>query len=198
VRRLVAAAASRELLDASEYLWESPYVPFLAELSAYAQPVFAPGLPIIEAVRALNRRIHNDFSYSPKSTSVETPLAEVLSKRRGVCQDFAHVMIGALRSVGIAARYVSGYIPSGQGAEASHAWASVFVPGIGWIDFDPTNDLMPEGNHIVLAWGRDFGDVTPIRGVNLGGGRHNVEVEVRVQPVSGEERTDNLFLAKNL
>jgi transglutaminase-like putative cysteine protease len=137
-------------------------------------------------VTDLSHRIHKQFTYRPTVTTVDTPVLETLRTRRGVCQDFAHVMIGALRSLGLPVRYVSGYLRSGanyEGAEASHAWVSVFLPEFGWIDFDPTNDVMPGAGHITLAWGRDYGDVTPVKGVALGGGRQTVEVEVRVRPV---------------
>jgi transglutaminase-like putative cysteine protease len=154
------------------------------QLSDYARQVFAPKRPLMDAVQDLTHRIHEDFKYLPKSTSIDIPLAEVLRKRRGVCQDFAHVMIGVLRSVRLAARYVSGYVRPGakiQGAQASHAWVGVFVPGQGWIDFDPTNDVMVSDSHITLAWGRDYGDVTPVKGFTLGGGGQTVEVEVYVR-----------------
>jgi transglutaminase-like putative cysteine protease len=130
------------------------------------------------------QKIHADFDYTPKSTSIETPLEEVLQVRKGVCQDFAHVMIGALRAHGLAARYVSGYLRSDadfQGAQASHAWVAVFVPNLGWIDFDPTNNLIPGTGHLTIAWGRDFGDVTPVKGITIGGGEHTLEVDVRVR-----------------
>ena len=130
--------------------------------------------------------IHADFKYLPKSTSIDAPLTDVLLNRQGVCQDFAHVMIGVIRSVRLAARYVSGYVrpgPKVQGAQASHAWVSVFIPGDGWLSFDPTNNLMVSDSHITLAWGRDYGDVTPVKGVALGGGKQTVQVEVYVRPV---------------
>jgi transglutaminase-like putative cysteine protease len=134
----------------------------------------------------LSRRVHKEFRYEPKATSIDMPLSEVLKKRRGVCQDFAHVMIGALRSMRLAGRYISGYLRSGsdyQGAEASHAWVSAFVPGAGWLHFDPTNNMMPTDGHVTIGWGRDYGDVTPVKGVTLGGGAQLVEVAVRVDPV---------------
>jgi transglutaminase-like putative cysteine protease len=171
-------------IGASEFIYHSPYVPAAPQLSDYARQVFAPKRPLLEAVQDLTHRIHEDFKYLPKSTSIDIPLSEVLRKRRGVCQDFAHVMIGVLRSVRLAARYVSGYVRPGpkiQGAQASHAWVGVFVPGQGWIDFDPTNDIMVSDSHITLAWGRDYGDVTPVKGFTLGGGGQTVEVEVYVQ-----------------
>lgn len=185
-RKLLATPPNADLMAASEYRWESPFVPWLDALIEFGRPVFTPGRPVREAALALMQRIHRDFKYAPKSTSIETPLGEVMEARRGVCQDFAHVMIGTLRAWGLAARYVSGYLRSDkelQGAQASHAWVSVFSPGAGWVDFDPTNNILPSGGHITLAWGRDFGDVTPVRGVTMGGGQHKVDVEVRVLPV---------------
>src|SRR5262249_19215240 len=122
----------------------------------------------------------------PKSTSIDVALADVVKNRRGVCQDFAHVMIGVLRSMRLAARYVSGYVrpgPKVQGAQASHAWVGVFVPGSGWINFDPTNDLIVSDTHVTLAWGGGYGDVTPVKGFTLGGGRQTVQVEVYVKPL---------------
>jgi transglutaminase-like putative cysteine protease len=132
--------------------------------------------------------IHEDFTYDPKATTVATPLADVFRSRRGVCQDFAHLQIACLRSLGLSARYISGYLatapPSGTprlvGADASHAWLAVYCPGVGWIDVDPTNNVLPSDKHVTLAWGRDYGDVSPIRGVILGGGRHSLRVNVEV------------------
>jgi transglutaminase-like putative cysteine protease len=173
-------------LEASEFVYNSPYIVASAELAEYAQDSFAPQVPLIVAVSDLSHRIHCDFKYLPQSTSIDMPLADVLRNRRGVCQDFAHIMIGALRSLGLAARYVSGYVrpgPKVKGAQASHAWVSAFVPGSGWFSFDPTNDVMPTTSHITLAWGRDYGDVTPVKGVTLGGGEQTVEVEVYVTPI---------------
>jgi transglutaminase-like putative cysteine protease len=144
-----------------------------------------PGRPLAEAAREMATRINKDFKYKPKSTSIHMPLLNVFELRRGVCQDFAHIMIGALRTCRLAARYVSGYLRSGanlQGSEASHAWVSVFIPGYGWLDLDPTNDVIPSAGHVTVAWGRDFGDVTPVKGITLGGGKHSVEVEVTVRP----------------
>ena len=156
------------------------------ELFNYASPTFTPGRPLVDALQELSHRIHTEFRYQPKSTSIDMPLIEVLRNRRGVCQDFAHIMIGALRSLRLAARYVSGYLRSGsnyQGFEASHAWVSVFIPGNGWVGFDPTNDVMPSDRHVTLAWGRDFSDVTPMKGITLGGGGQTIEVEVSVRPI---------------
>ena len=153
-------------------------------LREYARSTFIPGCPLLSAVEELTRRIHDEFTYQSQSTSIDTPLAHILQNRRGVCLDFAQVMIGALRSLGLSARYVSGYIRSGprfQGAVASHAWVSVFDPENGWTGFDPTNNMRTSDAHITLAWGRDYGDVTPVKGLTLGGGQQTVEVDVRVQ-----------------
>ena len=187
VRDRLRSQDDAESLAASEFIYDSPYVPLIQAVADYARPTFAKGQPLLESLLDLTHRIHKEFSYKPESTSIEVPLEEVLTKRHGVCQDFAHVMIGSLRSLGLAARYVSGYLRSGPktlGAEASHAWVAAWVPGAGWVDFDPTNDVMPGENHITLGWGRDFGDVTPLKGVALGGGGQTVEVEVRVEPLA--------------
>jgi transglutaminase-like putative cysteine protease len=174
------------MLDPYEFVFDSPYVAAGPELGDYARPSFPAGRPVADAVTELSHRIHAEFRYAPKSTSIDMPLLEVLGNRRGVCQDFAHIMIGALRSLRLPARYVSGYLRSGAaylGAGASHAWVSVYVPGSGWMDFDPTNDVRPSDGHVTLGWGRDYGDVTPVKGVALGGGEQIVEVEVRVEPI---------------
>jgi transglutaminase-like putative cysteine protease len=186
VRDEIAASESEECLRASEFIYESPYVPLSPQLTAYAAAGFGTNRPLIDVVLDLSHRIHREFKYQPLSTSIDLPLVEVLEKRRGVCQDFAHVMIGVLRSHRLPARYVSGYVRSGpqvQGAQASHAWVSVFFPETGWLDFDPTNNVMPSESHITLAWGRDYGDVTPVKGVTLGGRGQTIEVEVYVKPV---------------
>jgi transglutaminase-like putative cysteine protease len=185
-REVIAGQSDASYIAASEFIYNSPYVPEVAQLGEYAKKTFAPQRPLLEVVKDLTHRIHSDFKYHPKSTSIDVPLSDILRKRRGVCQDFAHVMIGALRSVRLPARYVSGYVrpgPKVQGAQASHAWVSVFVPGSGWLDFDPTNDLMVSDSHVTLAWGRDYGDVTPVTGIALGGGSQTVEVEVYVRPL---------------
>jgi len=183
-RDCIADIEDETTLEASEFLYSSPYVPAVADMGSFARGTFTPGRPLLEAAKELSHRIHDEFKYDPKATSIDMPLADVLRKRRGVCQDYAHVMIGALRSLRLAARYVSGYVRSGpkvQGAQASHAWVSVFVPGTGWVSFDPTNDVMPTDGHVTLAWGRDYGDVTPVKGVTLGGGGQAVAVEVYVK-----------------
>jgi len=186
VRDLLAQPLDADSVAASEFRFDSPYISGLAELREYARPTVTPGRPLLSALEELTRRIHDEFAYQPQSTSIDTPLIEVLRNGRGVCQDFAHVMIGCLRSLGLAARYVSGYIRGDsrfQGAAASHAWVQVFDPENGWLSFDPTNNMMASDAHITLAWGRDYGDVTPMKGLTLGGGGQSVEVEVRVHPL---------------
>ena len=167
----------------------SRLIPACPELTEYALPSFAPGRPIVEAVMDLSRRIHREFRYEPGFTSVTTPVLEILQCQRGVCQDFAHLAIGCVRSMGLAVRYVSGYLetvpPGGErrlvGADASHAWFSVFVPGWGWVGLDPTNDQLVSSSHITTAWGRDYWDVSPLRGSLEGGGSsHSLEVAVEV------------------
>ena len=184
---MLAAGKDDSSLEASEYLYDSPFIAASPELAAFALPSFTPGRPLVDAIEHLSGRVHKEFKYVPKSTSIDMPLAQILKNRRGVCQDFAHVMIGALRSIRLGARYVSGYLRSGtnlQGAEASHAWVAAFVPGAGWLHFDPTNNLLPSDGHVTLGWGRDYGDVTPVKGVTLGGGAQLVEVAVRVDPIA--------------
>ncbi len=177
-------------IEANRYRFESPYVRHDADVAGFARVSFAPGTPLLRGCANLMRRIHREFRFDAHATQVATPISEVLEKRRGVCQDFAHLMIGALRSLGLAARYVSGYLltapPPGRprlvGADASHAWVSVYCPQHGWVDFDPTNDVRPDFGHITLAHGRDFGDVSPLRGIILGGGKHELSVRVTVTP----------------
>ncbi|MGR9115104.1 MAG: transglutaminase family protein [Gammaproteobacteria bacterium] len=180
---------NKELMDARQYTLDSPMVVTNPELAAYAQASFMPGRPLLAAVQDLVQRIFSDFTYDPAFTTIATPLSDVLLHRRGVCQDFAHLAIGCLRSYGLAARYVSGYVESipAPGAErivggdASHAWFAVFIPGSGWLDFDPTNNQMPLDQHVTLAWGRDYTDVTPLKGIAYGGGKHTLSVSVDVQ-----------------
>jgi transglutaminase-like putative cysteine protease len=191
VRDRLRQDSRRDVLDAYQMTLESAFVKASHDLAAYGAPSFTPGRPVLDAVRELTRRIHTEFTYDPRATDISTPVAQVLVERRGVCQDFAHLMLGCLRAHGIAARYVSGYLmtrpPPGQprrvGADASHAWVSAWVPEEGWFDFDPTNDVMPAEEHVTVACGRDFADVTPIRGVILGGGAHTLQVSVDVAPV---------------
>jgi transglutaminase-like putative cysteine protease len=191
VRAALECPVLAEEIEAAEFVPASPLVPAGPEFAAYAARSFAPGRPILEAVLHLTRRINREFTFDTEATEVTTPLSEILVKRRGVCQDFAHTEVAALRSMGLAARYVSGYIRTyaahGRtrrvGADASHAWASVFCPGSGWIDLDPTNNLLVGEDHITLAWGRDYGDVSPVRGVILGSGDHRLTVSVDVEPL---------------
>ncbi len=185
-------AEDRSQPQVAEMLLDSPLVRRHESLRNFALETFQSGRPLFSAIVEFNHRIFSEFTYDPTFSDVATPLARVLRERRGVCQDFAHVAVGALRSIGLPARYVSGYLetkaPEGRprliGADASHAWASVHVPEFGWIAFDPTNDLLPGERHIVVAWGRDFSDVSPLRGVVHGGGRHAVSVSVDVAPLT--------------
>ena len=173
------------------YLRPSVYVPTgHADVHALGAEFFTPGADLLTAVERLNQYIFHEFVYDPGFSDVETPVGLVLAEKRGVCQDFAHVMLAVLRSHAVAARYVSGYLetdpPPGQpklmGADASHAWVSVFVPGTGWIDFDPTNGLRPSERYVTLAWGRDYADVVPLKGLMTGGSQHVLEVSVDVTP----------------
>ncbi|MDO9421534.1 MAG: transglutaminase family protein [Herminiimonas sp.] len=177
-----------DALEPLHFLYASPHVICSKDLAQYALISFTPGRPHLDAALDLTKRIYDDFEFDGEATDISTPLAQVLTDRRGVCQDFAQLMIGCLRSIGLPARYVSGYIlthpPAGQprliGADASHAWASVFCPEFGWVDFDPTNGCLVQHEHITLGWGRDFSDVTPMRGIVLGGGKHGLQVNVTV------------------
>ncbi len=179
-----------EVFLAREFILCSPMIKPSDELRDYAAPFFQDNVSLLSAARELTRHIYNDFTYDPNSTTVATPLKEVLEKRRGVCQDFAHLAIGCLRSLGFPARYVSGYLetlpPPGTeklaGSDASHAWFAVYSPGEGWFEFDPTNNNVPGDQHITTAWGRDYSDVTPVRGVIFEGGDSQVlTVSVDVQ-----------------
>lgn len=198
VRDLLAHDRRRDLLDAYAMVFDSPLVPALPEVHAYAAPFFTPGRPILDAVRALVERVHAEFAYDDRATEVSTALSDVLRLRRGVCQDFAHFALACLRSHGLPARYVSGYLlthpPPGRpkllGADASHAWFATFVPEYGWVDFDPTNNVIPECDHVTAAYGRDFSDVTPLRGVILGGGQHKLSVAVDVDLVPDGEASE--------
>jgi transglutaminase-like putative cysteine protease len=184
------AAESPDARAAIDFVLPSPRIAVVPGALELATPSFAAGRPLFDAVRDLTRRIHEEFSYDTAATDVSTSVEEVLNKGRGVCQDFAHVQIACLRALGIPARYVSGYLVTTRaegaqrlvGADASHAWVSVRMPGGRWVDFDPTNDVVPSDRHLTIAYGRDFGDVTPMRGVLLGGGRHQLRVGVDVTP----------------
>lgn len=193
-RDAIAADTSNEGLHARAYVLASPYVEPLPQLVDYARESFPPARPVLDAVRELMQRIFTDFTYDPGFTTLVTPLASVFEHRRGVCQDFAHLMLACLRGLGLAARYVSGYLetlpPPGQtklqGSDASHAWIAVYVPDHGWTDFDPTNYQIPTQQHITTAWGRDYSDVTPLKGVIFGGGGHILEVAVDVERIDGK------------
>lgn len=179
---------------AVEFALPSPYVPRLDLLRAYALPSFPPGRPVALGAIDLMQRIHADFEYRSASTQIDTPLAQAFAQKAGVCQDFAHLMAGAMRMLGLPVRYVSGYLltrPPGEavdrvGADASHAWVQVYTPATpgvpgDWLDLDPTNDMIPDTAHVRVAVGRDFGDVTPLRGVIRGGGRHTLAVDVKTR-----------------
>lgn len=189
--KALATDRSPEGTEAYQFSFESPRIRIRPEFAAYAQQSFTAGRPMLEALLDLTSRIHRDFRFDAKSTNVRTPTEEVFRKRRGVCQDFAHVQIACLRSLGLAARYVSGYLrtypPPGKqrliGADASHAWVSAYCSGVGWLDVDPTNNVVPLAGHVTLAWGRDYGDVSPLRGLILGGGAHTLRVGVDMEPI---------------
>lgn len=187
--QLLNYATEAEILLAREFILDSPMVKVQPELRAYAEPLFAPDKPLRQAIMELTQKIFTEFEYSPASTTIATPLDVVLETKKGVCQDFAHLQIACLRALGIPAKYVSGYIetlpPEGQvklvGTDATHAWLSAFCPGQGWIEFDPTNNILAGEQHILTAWGRDYYDVTPLKGVIFGGGESpilNVSVDV--------------------
>ncbi len=209
-----------EWVEAQRFRGESPYVRVKRLFGDFARGLLRPSATVLEVADGLMSRLHEEFTYAPGATEIATPLLQVLEQRRGVCQDYAHLMIACLRSVGLAARYVSGYLHTRSGgngsaaqpdaaavsgadsgavsgadsgaeagggarlvgADASHAWVAVFAPPFGWVEFDPTNDMRVAQEHIALAWGRDFGDVSPLRGVILGGGSHSLTVRVAVQP----------------
>ena len=183
---------SPEVVEPYQFIFDSPQIRASMELADYARESFGPETPLLEGARDLTRRIFTDFKYDVKATTVATPLEEVLVKRRGVCQDFAHLGIAFLRSLGLPARYVSGYLrtrpPAGKprlvGADASHAWFSVWAPPLGWIDLDPTNDVVVGEGHVTAGYGRDYADVSPLNGIILGGHDHVIEVGVDVIPAA--------------
>ncbi len=202
LRTHVRRERSVEALSAYEMCFASPSVPLLPSFAEYARSSFDLGRPLLDAALELTERIHHDFAFRPGATSVSTPIEEVMRTRTGVCQDFAHVQISCLRSLGLPARYVSGYIrttpPKGQprlvGADASHAWVSVWCGAAGWIDLDPTNDLLVSDQHVTVAWGRDYSDVAPIRGVVHGGRDHTVQVGVDVEAIRDDPTTSKVTL----
>ncbi len=177
--------------QAAEFLFDSPHAPAAAAAAAYAAPAFPAGRPVLAGLLDLNMRIRRDFTFRAGVTTTATSVHEVLRRRQGVCQDFAHLMISALRGLGLPARYVSGYIrthaPPGAtrrlGADQSHAWVGCWMgPEHGWVDLDPTNGLVVKQEHVVLSWGRDYSDITPLRGIILGGADHHLSVEVELEP----------------
>jgi transglutaminase-like putative cysteine protease len=189
VRDLALEATSLGPVSPIGYVFASPLVPLLATITSYASASFAGERGILAGAVDLMHRIRSDFRYDPKATVISTPLHEVFEKRHGVCQDFAHVMIAGLRGLGLPAAYVSGYLrtipppgrPRLQGADATHAWVSVWCgEGLGWIGFDPTNDILVENDHIVLAVGRDFSDVSPVDGIIVGSRKQKLNVAVDV------------------
>jgi transglutaminase-like putative cysteine protease len=195
---LVRQPSNAVLLEACEMTYASPFVKISDEVLAFAAPSFPRGRPVLDAVADLTHRIHEDLAYDQAATNVSTPVDEVLRLGRGVCQDFTHLEIACLRGMGLPARYVSGYLvtvpapgkPKLVGADASHAWLAVYCPDVGWVPADPTNDVVPDQRHITVAWGRDFGDVTPMRGVIVGGSRHDLRVSVDVSPLDDAEETN--------
>ena len=175
--------------DVQQYVFETPMTAWNDEIKKYALQSFSQERPVLEAAKELTHRIFTDFEFKPGFTTIATPLSEVMQQRKGVCQDFAHLAIACLRSVGLAARYVSGYIETISpaeteklvGVDASHAWFSVYISGLGWVDFDPTNNLMPSNQHITIGWGRDYADIAPFKGVILSSGQHELKVAVDVK-----------------
>lgn len=192
IARELATNTNRDLFYLRDFVMDSPMIRPQPDVNEYAAPSFAPGRPLLEGCLDLMHRIYRDFKYESGFSEIGTPLSRVLEHRRGVCQDFAHLFIAALRGLRLPVRYVSGYIetapppgkPRLQGADASHAWASAFIPELGWIDFDPTNDRIIGLQHITLGWGRDYSDVTPLKGVLFGGGDHEIKVAVDVIPAN--------------
>ncbi|MEM9913580.1 MAG: transglutaminase family protein [Planctomycetota bacterium] len=182
---------SAAALDTMQFIYESPLVRVLPELTDYARASFTPGRPVFDAAQDLTHRIFTDFTYDPTTTTVSTPVDEVFRLRSGVCQDFSHLQIAMLRGLGLPARYVSGYLrtfkdegdPQLIGADASHAWLAVGDGQGHWADFDPTNDLIPAEHHVTVAWGRDYADVSPVRGVIVGGGYQTIDVRVDVESI---------------
>ena len=206
--QLAYVAADREApwLEAMRFRCESPFVRIKRLFGDFARECLRADGTVLQVADCLMAKVHREFTYTPGATEIATPLLEVFHNRRGVCQDYAHLMIACLRSAGLAARYVSGYLRTYNGslddqtpeqaspepaegapgslvgADASHAWVAVFAPPFGWVEFDPTNGMRVQQGHVALAWGRDFGDVSPLRGVILGGGSHTLSVRVAVQP----------------
>jgi transglutaminase-like putative cysteine protease len=183
VAHQVRLSLTPDIFEARQFLFESPLIRLGSAFANYARPSFPEGRHFLDGVNDLSSRIFHEFKYDPRATTVSTAVDEVLHSKRGVCQDFAHLMVACLRSIGLPARYVSGYVRTDgtfAGSEASHAWVSVWCPVFGWQDFDPTNDVMPHGDHVTVAWGRDYSDVSPVKGVALGGGEQVIKLSVEV------------------
>ena len=178
--------------DASQFIFASPLIDLLPKAHEFAKVSFTPRISLIHGAKDLISRIFHEFTYDKAATSIDTTVSELLDRRKGVCQDFSHLAISCLRSLGLAARYVSGYLetlpPPGKpkliGSDASHAWISLYVPDYGWLDLDPTNNSLCREQHVTLAWGRDYGDVTPVKGVVMGGGTHTLSVSVDVNSIA--------------
>lgn len=191
VRKALADAVETRLIDVLQFTYPSPCIPDIDAIKEFAKPFFPEDANFLSCVKNLNERIYDKFEFDADATDVSTPVDEVLKIKRGVCQDFAHLMIACIRSMRLPARYVSGYIltqpPEGQerleGADASHAWVSVFLPGYGWIDFDPTNNMICSDQHITVGYGRDYKDVSLLRGAMTGGGDHDIVIAVTVKPI---------------
>jgi len=179
----------QEAGEISQFIFETPMTACTEEIAAYARMSFDGKRPVLDAAGDLMHRIYKDFRFTPGFTTVSTPLSVVMRERKGVCQDFAHLAIACVRSVGLPARYVSGYIetisPPGVekliGVDASHAWFSVYIPYIGWVDFDPTNNVLPGDQHITIGWGRDYADIAPMKGIIISSGHHGLSVSVDVK-----------------
>lgn len=192
VRAEMRKPATHDAATAAGFCFPSPYIDVPPAITVLVHDLFVPEAPVLAATMALTQRIYKEFTYEGGVTDIWTPVKKVLELRKGVCQDFAHLQIAALRAIGLPARYVSGYLlthpepgkPRLIGADESHAWLSLWVPGLGWVDFDPTNNSMPSNEHIVLGWGRDYGDVSPIKGFIVGGGAHKLKVSVDVAPIA--------------
>ncbi len=185
------AQISPQTLEIKQFVLESHFVKYNKEIKDYALKSFLPNRPLLEAAQELTARIYNDFDFVSGFTTISTPIEVVFREKKGVCQDFSHFAIACIRSIGLAARYVSGYIetlpPPGKtkliGSDASHAWFSIYIPDMGWLDFDPTNNIMPKDKHVTVAYGRDYADVTPLKGVIFSSGQHRLEVSVDMETV---------------
>jgi transglutaminase-like putative cysteine protease len=188
---MAMGSGRNDILEIRQYIFETPMTAWDEQILQYARDSFIPDRPVFEATLDLTRRIFSDFEYKPGHTTVATPLAVLIKERKGVCQDFAHLAIACLRSIGMAARYVSGYIetlsPDGAekliGVDASHAWFSVYIPEMGWTDFDPTNNCLVSDQHITIGWGRDYADIAPLEGIILSSGSHELTVSVDVKRI---------------